>query len=109
MKALFVTIYMKPEYRDRLLQELRSDASGSEVNEPGCMMFNVAQDDADPNVLRLFEVYRDDPAVDAHVATPHFKRFDEATRDWQVKPYEVVSTTVLYPAPQSWRKREATH
>jgi len=105
MKALFVTIYTKPEYRERLLQELWSDARGSELNEPGCLMFNIAQDDADPNVLRLFEVYRDEAAVDAHVATPHFKRFDEATRDWQAKPYEVLSTTVLYPLAESWSKR----
>lgn len=105
MKALFVTIYMKPEHRERLLQELRNDALGSERDEPGCMMFNIAQDDADPNVLHLFEVYRDDAAVDAHVKTPHFKRFAEAAANWQVKPFEVVSTKVLYPAPESWTKR----
>jgi quinol monooxygenase YgiN len=107
MKALFVTIYMKPEHRQSLLDELWKDAYGSERDEPGCLMFNIAQDDADPNVLHLFEVYRDDAAVEAHVATPHFKRFAEATRDWQVKPFEVVSTTALYPPPASWSKRAA--
>ena len=105
MKALFVKVYMKPEYRDRVLEELRNDALGSEREEPGCMMFNIAQDDADPNVLHLFEVYRDDAAVGDHVKMPHFKRFDEGTRAFQAKPYEVVSTTVLYPAPESWTKR----
>ena len=105
MKALLVTIYMKPEHRERLLAELRSDAYGSERHEPGCLMFNIAQDDADPNVLHLFEVYRDDAAVDAHVATPHFQRFAEATREWHVKPFDVLSTTVLYPPPGSWTKR----
>ncbi len=105
MKALFVTIYMKPEHRQRLIDELWKDAYGSERDEPGCLMFNIAQDDGDPNVLHLFEVYRDDAAVDAHVATPHFQRFAEVTRDWHVKPFEVVSTTVLYPPPESWTKR----
>ncbi len=108
MKALFVTIYVKPEYRDRLLDELRNDALGSEQNEPGCMMFNIARDDDDPNLLRLFEVYRDDAAVDAHAATPHFQRFAEVTKDWQAKPFEVVTTTVVYPRPESWTKRAAT-
>jgi (4S)-4-hydroxy-5-phosphonooxypentane-2,3-dione isomerase len=107
MKALFVTIYMKPEHRQRLLEELWGDAYGSEREEAGCLMFNITQDDADPNVLHLFEVYRDDAAVDAHVETPHFKRFAQATQDWQVKPYDVVSTTVLYPPPESWTKRSA--
>ena len=48
----------------------------------------------------LFDVYRDDAAVHAHMAMPHFRRFAEATRDWLVKPFEVVSTTVLYPPPE---------
>jgi hypothetical protein len=42
MKALFVTIYMKPEHRKRLLEELWSDAYGSEHDEPDCLMFNIA-------------------------------------------------------------------
>jgi quinol monooxygenase YgiN len=108
MKALFVTIFMKPEHKQRLLEELWSDAYGSERDEPGCLMFNIAQDDADPNVLHLFEVYRDDAAVEAHVATPHFRRFAEATKDWHVKPFQVVSTTVLYPVPETWTKRAAS-
>ncbi|HVI94645.1 MAG TPA: putative quinol monooxygenase [Anaeromyxobacter sp.] len=105
MKALFVTIHVKPGHRPRLLEELWSDAYGSERDEAGCLMFNVAVDDADPDVLHLFEVYRDDDAVNAHVATPHFERFAKATRDWQTKPFEVVSTTVLYPPPECWTKR----
>jgi hypothetical protein len=43
--------------------------------------------------------------VQAQVATPHFRRFAEATRDWHVRPFEVVSTTILYPPPESWSKR----
>ncbi len=107
MKALFVKVYVKPEHRERLLQELRLDADGSEGREPGCLMFNVAQDDADPNVLHLFEVYRDDAAVDAHVAASHYLRFAETTKEWHAKPVEVVTTTLLYPPLESWAKRAA--
>ncbi len=107
MKALFVRIHARPGYRDRLLDELRKDAVGSERDEPGCLMFNIAQDDADPNVLHLFEVYRDDAAIDAHVAAPHYQRFAEATKDWQARPYEVVTTSVVYPPAHAWTKRPA--
>jgi quinol monooxygenase YgiN len=71
------------------------------------MMFNIAQDDADSSVLHLFEVYRDDAAVEAHVAAPHFQRFAEATKDWHAKPFDVVTTTVLYPPLEFWKKRAA--
>ena len=105
MTGLFVKITMKPGHRDRVLAELRRDAYGSERDEPGCLMFNIAQDDADPDVLHLFEVYRDGAAVEAHAATPHFQRFAEVTREWHARPFEVVSTTILYPPPEAWTKR----
>ena len=35
-------------------------------------MFNIVNDKADPNILYLFEVYKDDKAVEAHKKMPHF-------------------------------------
>ncbi len=108
MKALVVTVYIKTEHRKAFVEEMLKDAVGSERNEAGCLMFNVAQDEDDPDVLRLFEVYRDDRAVDAHTRTPHFLRWVEATKDWHAKPFEVVKCTTLYPPDAAWEKRPAS-
>jgi quinol monooxygenase YgiN len=62
---------------------------GSEKNEPGCLMFNIVRDNADPNVLHLFEVYQDDEAVEAHKKAPHFLKWLETTKDWLAAPLEV--------------------
>ena len=53
-----------------LLREIR-DAS---VKEPGVVRFEVGRSTDDPNVFVLWEVYRDQAAVDAHRASEHFKR-----------------------------------
>ena len=59
MYALMVTIKLKPEGRARFLAAIEDDAVCSERDEPGCLRFNVMQDESDPNRIHLFEVYRD--------------------------------------------------
>ena len=37
MRALFVTVRMKPEYRDRILKGALEDGRGSREDELGCL------------------------------------------------------------------------
>lgn len=107
MKVLVVTVYIKPAHRKEFVEEMLKDAIGSEKTEAGCLMFNVVEDDADPNTLHLFEVYRDAEAVDAHMKTTHFQRWVEATKEWHAKPALVAKCTTLYPPDGAWQKRPA--
>jgi quinol monooxygenase YgiN len=62
-----------PENADKaetILRELR-DASRK---EEGVIVFDVARSEETSNVLVLWEAYRDRAALDAHMATEHFKR-----------------------------------
>jgi len=47
------------------------------AEEPGCLVFDVVQEDATRVVL--YEVYRDRAAVEAHAARPQLARFKEQT------------------------------
>ena len=58
MIALLVTIDIKPEYKDRFMEELMLDAKGANDVEPGCLRFDVLQDNEDSNRVHLYEVYR---------------------------------------------------
>lgn len=40
--------------------------------EPGCVTFDVNRDIEDDHAFVLYEVYRDQAALDAHVASEHF-------------------------------------
>ncbi len=107
LSALVVKIQMKPEFREQFLKEMWADAIGSEQKEPGCLMFNITQDKADPNTLYLFEVYKDDQAVEAHKKAPHFVKWLETTKTWLAAPLEIVPCTTIYPPADSWKKRPA--
>jgi len=107
LSALVVKIQMKAEYREQFLKEMWADAIGSEKKEPGCMMFNITQDNADPNILYLFEVYKDDKAVEAHKKMPHFTKWLETTKNWLAAPLEITPCTTIYPPADAWKKRPA--
>ena len=53
-----------------LFRELR-DASRK---EPGVIQYEVGRSPSKPNVFALWEVYRDQEALNAHLASEHFQR-----------------------------------
>ena len=61
----------KAEEAARLLRPLR-DASRAEA---GCITFDVARSNDDPNVFVLYEEWRDQAALDEHYKTDHFITF----------------------------------
>ena len=94
MLALWVKVRVKPEARERFLKAIEVDAIGSERDEPGCLCFNVMQDQQDPNVYYFCEVYRDEAAIEAHRAAPHYAvwraaadTLDALSRRRGAKPY----------------------
>ena len=44
MLTLWVKVRVKPAERERFLKAIEVDALGSERDEPGCLRFNVLQD-----------------------------------------------------------------
>lgn len=55
---------------ESLFRELREASR----HEAGVIQFEVGRSREKPNVFALWEVYRDPGAVDAHVASEHFRR-----------------------------------
>jgi quinol monooxygenase YgiN len=105
--ALVVKIQIKAEFREQFLKEMRADAVGSEKKESGCLMFNIVNDASDPNILYLFEVYKDANAVEAHKKMPHFVKWLEKTKNWLAAPLEITPCNMIYPPANSWTKRPA--
>jgi autoinducer 2-degrading protein len=96
MHAIFVTVKVKPEQRERFLEVIEYDAIHSVQDEPGCVDFNVLQDPSDPDTYYFYEVYRDEEAMAAHRATPHFARWNEASQEvLQEQPTRLALTRVF--------------
>ena len=104
MLALWVKVRVKRELRERFLEAIEVDALRSEQDEPGCLRFNVLQDEHDKNVYYFYEVYADEAALEAHRATPHYAVW-RAAADTLDGPTEATrGKTVVPSAPAYWAK-----
>lgn len=55
---------------ESLLRELRDESR----KEAGVIQYDVGRSSEKPNVFALWEVYRNQEAVDAHLGSEHFQR-----------------------------------
>jgi quinol monooxygenase YgiN len=54
------------QFRPHMLKMLAASRA-----EDGCLAYSYAEDVAEPGLIRVFEAWRDQGALDAHFATPH--------------------------------------
>ena len=101
MLAIWVKARVKPERRQQFLKAIEQDALGSERDEPGCLRFNVPRDDKDENVYYFFEVYKDQAALVAHRAAPHYAVW-RAAADTLDGPTEPIRCTTVFPADRPY-------
>ena len=55
----------------------------SSLLEPGCVRYEVLQDEDDPATICLYEVFEDEAAFQAHRAADHYKWWMELSRGWR--------------------------
>lgn len=72
MLILSVLIRMPPNQVSALRPDMKTVIVASRA-EPGCMFYTLAEDMAEPGLIRAFEIYTDDAALAAHGASEHFK------------------------------------
>ena len=107
MLALWVKVRVKPERLEDFLKAIEVDAIRSERDEPGCFCFNVLQDREDPNVYYFMEVYRDEAAIEAHRAAPHYAVW-RAAADTLDGPAQATRCTTVFPANTDyWQRKRA--
>ena len=75
--VLLVELTIAPGSMARFLELADEHARITLAEEPGCLVFDVVRAGADQVVL--YEVYRDQAAVEAHRARPQIARFKERT------------------------------
>ena len=88
-----VVFRAKPEHRADFRRAMIDNATASRTREPGCRQFDVCEK-ADGEIF-LYEVYDDEAAFKAHLATDHYLKFSAAVKDWldhkQVVAYARIS------------------
>ena len=66
------------EFRTAMLNQARNSLE----REPGCEVFEVCVDPEDARRTFLYEVYTDEEAFKAHLASAHFRDFDATVGPW---------------------------
>jgi quinol monooxygenase YgiN len=77
MVSFIVRMRFAPEDRETVSDMLRELALASR-QEPGCVSYVPHTVEDDPNVVVIYEQYRDRAAAEFHRTTPHFKKFSVA-------------------------------
>ena len=97
MYAVVVPLKVKPEMREKFLAAAQDDSTCSLRDEPGCLRFDVLQDNADPNRFFFYEVYRDEAAFKAHQASAHYPRWRAAAAEVLAEPTSASRCTTIFP------------
>jgi autoinducer 2-degrading protein len=82
-----VTIYVKPEHIQEFIAATLENQNHS-LKEQGISEFQLLQCNDNPGKFMLYEVYTTEEAINAHLQTPHFKKWIDTVTSWFVGPRE---------------------
>ena len=77
--SLVVELKMNPGTRDAFVERVRQHGETCLDREPGCLQFDVLVPTDGSDRVFLYEVYADQAAIDAHMATAHMAQYREDT------------------------------
>jgi 4-carboxymuconolactone decarboxylase len=79
---------------DTFAAAVREVGQASVRSEDGCLVLYAVAEKDNPGRVRVFEIYRDAAAYQAHLLTPHFKKF-RATTDAMVKSRKLIDVKAI--------------
>lgn len=74
MVSFVVRFTFLPEDREEIAGALRLLTTASRL-EPGCVSYIPHYAEGDPDMIVIYEQYRDESALAAHRASDHFKKY----------------------------------
>jgi quinol monooxygenase YgiN len=93
------TVRVPPENLARFKPHMEAMLAASRA-EDGCLAYSYAEDVAEPGLIRVFEAWRDQAAIQAHLKAPHMAEWRTAwpqfgVSDRQLKLYDVAVERTL--------------
>ena len=94
MYVVAVFFEIRPERVNSFSKAVMHIARQSRDLEPGCKTFDVSIDPTDTGSFLVYEIYEDETAFNAHLASRHFTEFNSRIADW-VRHKRVLSYELL--------------
>ena len=92
MFVVTVTFKVHPGFGEAFLARVLRQAADSLTLETECHIFDVCANDQEPETVFLYEVYENEASFKAHLASSHFRAFDQEVGEWiadkQVRTYQ---------------------
>jgi (4S)-4-hydroxy-5-phosphonooxypentane-2,3-dione isomerase len=82
MYTVLNILKVKPQHLQDFVRNVQDHARHSR-QEPGCLRFDVLQDQHDPNTICLYEVFGAEADLDHHHAQEYYKRWMAMSRNWR--------------------------
>src|SRR6266542_1817212 len=101
MLVIHVHVRVKPECLEAFKHASLENARDS-VREPGIARFDVVQQQEDPTLFVLVEVYRDADAPARHKETAHYARWRDTVAPMMAEPRSSVKFTAVFPDEAGW-------
>lgn len=79
-KLIGAKLSIKHDKVDDFIKAAKTIIAASRA-EPGCISYTLYQDPYDKAAFFFFEEWKDQTAIDAHFAMPHFKAFGPSIKD----------------------------
>lgn len=80
MIAIIGHIDVDPDVRDELVASTADLQRSTESTEPGCLTYTICADPANPERIRITELWESAEALDAHFQHPNFHATGAALR-----------------------------
>ena len=93
----FAKIKVDPLQLEKYTEALKEQMTTAIRVEPGVLSYYAVADKSDPSNITILEIYADTAAYQAHVNTPHFKKYKDTVKD-MVKALELVDLTLVASA-----------
>jgi len=90
-------IQVDPAQLEQYNAALKEQMAAAIKAEPGVLTYYAVADKADPSHITILEIYADTAAYQAHIQTPHFKKY-KATVQNMVKKLELVDVNLIAAA-----------
>ena len=87
-------IEVDPVQLDAYRAAVQEQIDAAIQKEPGVLVLYAVSEKDEPNHVKVFEIYRDRKAYEAHLGSDHFKRY-KATVEKMVKSLKLVQATPI--------------
>jgi autoinducer 2-degrading protein len=85
MHIIHVFLHVKAD-KIEAFKTLTLDNARNSRKEPGCVRFDVLQQQDDPTKFEFVEIYKDVSDLDHHKTTEHYARWSDGVGDLLVEP-----------------------